>query len=120
SIEETAPVIPSVADALIVEEPAAPAAAADDAATAEATPDAAPARPTLADELRAGQQALDAFRPAEANAAFRRALALDADSAEARAGLAAVVRQQELLAALAEGTRAEAAGDLDAARAKYR
>src|SRR5690606_15773819 len=95
-------------------------AADDDAATAEATPAAAPARPTLADELRAGQQALDAFRPAEANAAFRRALALDADSAEARAGLAAVVRQQELLAELAGGTRAEAAGDLDAARAKYR
>src|SRR5690606_35309410 len=48
SSEEAAPVIPSVADALVVEEPAAPAAAEDDAATAEATPAAAPARPTLA------------------------------------------------------------------------
>jgi hypothetical protein len=100
----------SVADALVEE----PAPAVQQADAAEAPPIA-----SLQDELRAGQQALRAFRPAEASAAFRRALANEPENAEARAGLAAAVRQQELLARLAEGTRAEAAGDLDQARGIY-
>src|SRR5690606_30449116 len=106
---------PSVADALVAEVPVGAAAGADtaagrsgggsdaDAATqaqaAIAAADAAdaPALPTLADELRAGRQALDALRPAEATAAFHRALAIEADNTTAREGLAAAVRQQELL-----------------------
>lgn len=140
TVDETGPAItataspPSVADALVVE----PAAAVDDTAagtpgeaagsaavaqaqsTTSAADAGAPALPTLADELRAGQQALEALRPAEATAAFHRALAIEADHAAAREGLAAAVRQQELLARLAEGTRAEAAGELDAARDIFR
>lgn len=110
--------VPSVADALIRDEPeAVDAAVADGGSQADA--DAGPAVPTLEDELRAGQQALAAFRPAEASAAFRRALALQAENATAREGLAAAVRQQELLAELAKGTRVEAAGELQQARAHY-
>lgn len=117
----TAPAAPlSVADAL-VQDDAPPAA--DTPVAAEAAPEhgiAAPAAvPTLADELRAGRRALEELKPAEASAAFRRALVLEADNEEALAGLAAAVRQQELLARLAEGTRAEAAGDLEAARNLY-
>ncbi len=120
---DEAPAVPSVADAL-VGEPATSTEAAAPAATAGTQPVAdgedAAAAPTLADEVRAGEQALAAFRPAEASAAFRRALALQDDHVGAREGLAAAVRQQELLAQLAAGTRIEATGDLDAARAHYR
>ena len=146
--EQSAPP-PSVADALVVDPPAGGDGAARSNATvgigegpdgseavvagssaSAAMPGAAtpapqqaaeePACPTLAEELRAGQQALAAMRPAEATSAFRRALAIEGDNTAAREGLAAAVRQQELLARLAVGTRAEAAGDLEGARDLFR
>jgi hypothetical protein len=118
-----------VADAIVVEpvagvEPGTPGTvetAAAGVASAAAPEDAAAAAPlSLADALQTGQQALDEYRPAQARAAFQRALALQADHPEAMAGLAAAARQQDLLAKLAEGTRAEAAGDPVAARDRYR
>jgi hypothetical protein len=116
----------SVADALVVEPSAAvepgtaePGGAGVDGAATPLDPAAAAAM-SLPDALRTGQQALAEYRPAQARAAFQRALALQADHPEALAGLAAAVRQQDLLAKLAEGTRAEAAGDPLAARERYR
>lgn len=111
----------SVADALILATPQgvdAPAPAADAPAAPEAGEPAAVA--SLAEELRAGQQALAGLRSAEARAAFRRALVLQPEDPEAQAGLAAAARQEELLAALVDGTRAEAGGDLAGARERYR
>jgi hypothetical protein len=123
--EVAAPI--SVADALVVE-PSSPlepgSVEAGDAGAADAggtsQDPAAAAAMSLPDALRNGQQALEEYRPAQARAAFQRALALQADHPAAMAGLSAAARQQELLAKLAEGTQAEAAGDPLAARERYR
>jgi hypothetical protein len=115
----------AVADALVEDPPAGGTAVVGEADAAANPPPASVRQPspsavlTLEDELEAGQQALEELKPAEATAAFRRALVIDADNAEARKGLAAAVRLQERLVRLADGTRAEAAGDLDTARAIY-
>lgn len=117
---EVAATATSVADAVV----APPVPASPDVEAAAATSTAAdpesPAIVSLEDELRAGQQALARLRPAQARAAFHRALALEADNAEARTGLAAAVRLEEQLAQMAAATRAEAAGQLTQAREDYR
>jgi tetratricopeptide (TPR) repeat protein len=90
------------------------------AATAPAEGEAAPlVQSSLDDELRAGREALAAAQPAQARAAFQRALALQPDQAEAKVGMVEAASLEGLLAALAQGTRAEAAGDFDAARERY-
>lgn len=111
-----------VADAVIADPPAAPASVANDVGPAqvEASPAVRTDAATLEDELQAGERALQDFRPAEARAAFRRALSRDAASDAAKAGLAAAARQADLLADMGEGARAEAAGELESARAHYR
>jgi len=81
--------------------------------------EAAPFDP-LADALRAGQAALAAYQPAQARAAFKRALSKQADNEVALKGMASAERMEELLATLGEGTRAEAAGHLAQARDEYR
>lgn len=107
---EPAPVISSVAEAVVGQASPAP----------EETP-AAPADPaqTLAAALASGEQALAALQPAQARAAFERALVLDAGNAQAQAGLAATADLEALFAGLAEATRLEAAGQLAAARDSY-
>ncbi|HWL63079.1 MAG TPA: protein kinase [Steroidobacteraceae bacterium] len=115
----TAPVA-SVADAVVT--PADTTAATAEAAPAPPPVEAAasPATTSLADELRTGQQALSQLRPAQARAAFRRALVLEADNAGARAGLAAAERLEQQLEQMAAATRVEAAGQLAQARESYR
>jgi tetratricopeptide (TPR) repeat protein len=119
---------PSVADA-VVPEPAAPTAGvmqevqpapADAAADVEAAPTPPAQAATPEEELRKGDRALADFRPAEARAAYQRALTMDAASEAAKAGLAAAARQSDLLAGMGEGARAEAQGDLEEALAQYR
>jgi tetratricopeptide (TPR) repeat protein len=112
--------VASVADAVVVEPRVSSAAPATP--SAEPAVEVAPLAgvPSLADELRAGQQALADLKPAQARAAFRRALLLQPEHAEAGAGLAAAARLEDHLQALAAATRAEAAGELLKARDSYR
>ncbi|MDQ2642046.1 MAG: protein kinase [Pseudomonadota bacterium] len=114
----TAPVA-SVADAVVLPADTTPA---PEAAPAPSAAEAAPSTVTasLADEVRTGQQALAQLRPAQARAAFRRALVLEADNAEARAGLAAAARLEHQLEQMAAAARVEAAGQLTQARESYR
>jgi tetratricopeptide (TPR) repeat protein len=74
---------------------------------------------TLPDALRAAANALTAGQPAQARAAFQRALVLDPDNAQARQGLKSVESLDRLLVDFAAATRIEASGDLQAARAQY-
>lgn len=115
--------VASVADAVVVAAEVQPAAAeepADEAAVSDAGSAPGTQGPTLADELRAGQQALAQLRPAQARAAFRRAQVLDAANAEARAGLAAAARLEQQLEQMSAAARVEAAGQLAQARESYR
>jgi tetratricopeptide (TPR) repeat protein len=79
-----------------------------------------PADASMQDALRAGQLALVAMRPEQARAAFQHALALQPDQPQAKQGLSATELLASRLAALAEGTRLEAGGDLPAAADRYR
>jgi hypothetical protein len=72
------------------------------------------------DALRAGQSALIALQPERARAAFQHALALQPGLAAANEGIAASARLAARLAALAEGAKLEARGDLPAAADHYR
>jgi tetratricopeptide (TPR) repeat protein len=112
--------VASVADAVVVAPRVASTAPASETAEPVVAATAPPEVPSLADELRAGQQALASLRPAQARAAFRRALLLQPDHAVASAGLAAAARLEDQLAQLADATRAEAGGDLQKARESYR
>ena len=60
--------------------------------------------------MQAGTEALAALRPAQARAAFQRALAMQPGHQEALGGLDRGGALEVQLADLAEGTRAEAAG----------
>lgn len=106
-VDDVPPAVSRVADAVIA--PPAPAVEAP----------VATAPVSLADELSAGEAALRSGQPAIARAAFQRALALQSDHAGALDGLAAADALDALLAQLAEGTRAEARGDLAAAASSY-
>ncbi|MEJ0099672.1 MAG: protein kinase [Pseudomonadota bacterium] len=98
-----------VADAVLSAQPAAPVR---------------PATPlpesSLQEALRAGQAALLAMQPEQARAAFQHALLLQPEQAQARQGLAASEQLATQLAALADGARLEARGDLPAAADRYR
>jgi hypothetical protein len=85
-----------------------------------ATPAAAITTASPEDALRAGKSALAALQPERARAAFQRALALQPGLAAASEGIAASNRLATRLAALAEGTKIEARGDLPVAAAHYR
>jgi tetratricopeptide (TPR) repeat protein len=98
----------TVAAAVVGGDVQAPAASAQPAAEA-----------TLPEALRAAAAALKAGQPAQARAAFQRALTLDPANAEAQKGMQAVVSLDQLLADFAAATRIEAGGDLAAARAQY-
>ena len=74
---------------------------------------------TLEQELAAGRAALSASQPAIARAAFERALRREPGNAAARTGVAASERLAHLLDAYSEGLKAETAGNLDAATARY-
>ncbi len=100
--------------------PPATVAAAVIARDAPAAPVAQPAvTATLPEVLQAAATALQAGQPAVARAAFQRALALDPENGDARQGLEAVARLDQLLQDFAAATRVEAGGDLEAARQQY-
>jgi serine/threonine-protein kinase len=75
---------------------------------------------TTEDALHAGRSALVALQPGRARAAFQHALALQPGLAPAQQGIAASERLAAQLAALAEGAKLEARGDLPAAADHYR
>jgi tetratricopeptide (TPR) repeat protein len=103
-----------------VKAPPATVAAAVIARDAPAAPVAQPAvTATLPEVLQAADAALQAGQPAVARAAFQRALALDPENVDARQGLEAVARLDQLLTDFAAATRVEASGDLEAARQQY-
>ncbi len=79
-----------------------------------------PVDASLQDALRAGQTALVAMQPEQARAAFQHALVLQPGQAQAQQGLATSERLATQLAALADGARLEARGDLSAAADQYR
>jgi len=93
-------------------------AAAQQAAEAAQQAAAAAAR-ILEQDLAAGRAALQADQPAQARAAFERVLLRDAGNEAARKGVAASELLQQSLDQYSLGMRAEAAGDLVAARAQY-
>jgi len=92
--------------------------AADAAAAAESAAEQA-AADLLQQDLAAGHKALRDNQPALARAAFERVLLRDSANEAARAGVAASLALQQSLDQFSAGMRAEAAGDLVAARAQY-
>jgi tetratricopeptide (TPR) repeat protein len=70
-------------------------------------------------ELAAGQSALAASQPATARAAFARAVLREPGNVAARAGIAASEKLSALLDVYSAGMRAETAGDIGAAKARY-
>lgn len=74
----------------------------------------------LAEALAAGEAALQAEQREEAIRAFSRALAVDANDASARRGLARAERLDELLALMDDARAAEMAGRETEALARYR
>jgi serine/threonine-protein kinase len=96
-----------VADAVLSADPVAPA-----------SPSPVPTA-SFEDALRAGRAALAAMQPERARAAFQHALALQPGLAPARQGIAASEQLATQLAALSEGAKLEARGDLPAAAAQY-
>jgi hypothetical protein len=100
-----------VADAVVAGSQVVPAAAVSAPLPADAS---------LQEALLAGQAALLAMQPGQARAAFRHALALQADLPQATQGLAASDRLDTQLAAFAAAARVEARGDLPAAADQYR
>ena len=93
-------------------------AAAEAAAAAESAA-AAAAADLLQKDLAAGHDALRANQPAVARAAFERVLLRDSSNEAARTGIAASESLQQSLDQYSMGMRAEASGDLVAARAQY-
>lgn len=73
----------------------------------------------LAVALSAGRTALDSNQDALARQAFEQALAIDPRNTAATEGLAQAQRLREALGRLADGVKAEAAGDVEAASAAY-
>ena len=92
---------------------AADAAAAAESAAADAAAD------LLQKDLAAGHAALRDLQPALARAAFERVLLRDPSNEAAQAGVASSLSLQQSLDQFSAGMRAEAAGDLVAARAQY-
>jgi tetratricopeptide (TPR) repeat protein len=73
----------------------------------------------LADALAEGEAALLDGDRARAVTGFELALAVEADNAQAQLGLARAERLDEVLAAMAEATRLESAGNVDDAAEAY-
>ncbi len=90
------------------------------ASVARPAPAPLPIDASLQDALRAGRAALLAMQPEQARAAFEHVLVLQPGHAGALQGLAACERLATQLAALADGARMEARGDLPAAADQYR
>jgi hypothetical protein len=97
----------------------AQAQAQAEAEKAAAQQAAAAAAQVLEQDLAAGRAALQANQPAQARAAFERVLLRDAANEAARSGVSASELLQQSLDQYSLGMRAEAAGDLVAARAQY-
>ena len=79
----------------------------------------APPIATAAQDLAAGQSALQAHQPAVARAAFERVLLREPGNAVAAAGIAAASRLARVLDAYSAAIRAETAGDTGAANSGY-
>jgi serine/threonine protein kinase len=86
---------------------------------ASPVPAPVPVLATLAQELAAGNTALQAIQPAAARAAFERAVLREPDNAAALAGIAASEKLAKVLDAYTAATRAETAGNLNDARQNY-